>query len=467
MTPRTPRWFVLFLVGAAAAFAAESAGPTVQVGVAKADITPELPIRLAGYQARLTETTRVETPLFARALAIGSDEQKPVVVITVELIGVAEALSDAVAAALRESHGIERARLAVCAVHTHNGPALTGVLPFMYSKDLPPDEAARIDRYSDGLRTKLIAVARAALADRKPARLAWAEGKTDFAVQRRKIVDGKWTGFGMSVDGPVDHAVPLLRATDERGTVRALLVNYACHCTTLQGGDNFVHSDWAGSAATQIEQANAGAVALVAIGCGADANPNARTLAAVPQHGGKIAGEVARLLRGPMRPLGPVSAATYRRIELPLDHAVTREELQQRLAAPDAKQPVTYAAAKHLAELDAGRPLPRAIPYPVQTWAFGRDLAMVFLGGEVVADYALRLKRELDGARLWVNAYANAVPSYIASRRMLPEGGYEVDGSMDYYGWATRLAPTTEDRIITTVHEMVPAAFRRREKSSP
>lgn len=30
---------------------------------------------------------------------------------------------------------------------------------------------------------------------------------------------------------------------------------------------------------------------------------------------------------------------------------------------------------------------------------------MVFLPGEVVVDYALRLKRELDRNRLWVNAY--------------------------------------------------------------
>ena len=33
--------------------------------------------------------------------------------------------------------------------------------------------------------------------------------------------------------------------------VRAVLVNYACHCTVLKGGENFVHPDWAGDAATR------------------------------------------------------------------------------------------------------------------------------------------------------------------------------------------------------------------------
>ena len=85
---------------------------------------------------------------------------------------------------------------------------------------------------------------------------------------------------------------------------------------------------------------------------------------------------------------------------------------------------------------------------------------MVFLAGEVVSEYSLRLKRELDGARLWVNAYANSMPCYIPSRRMFSEGGYEVDSSMDYYAWPTRLALGTEDRIVQTVHQMVPARFR-------
>ena len=107
--------------------------------------------------------------------------------------------------------------------------------------------------------------------------------------------------------------------------------------------------------------------------------------------------------------------------------------------------------------------MPREIPYTVQVWNFGDELAMVFLAGEVVAEYALRLKRELDGARLWVNAYSNSLPCYIPSKRMFPEGGYEVDTSMDYYAWPTRLAIGTEDQIIRTVQDMVPRAFHTRK----
>ncbi len=434
-----------------------AAETTVAVGGAKVDITPELPIRLAGYQSRLAEATRVEAPLSARALAIGSDADGKVVLVTAEVIAVSETMSDAVAAAVRAKHpGLTRERIAVCATHQHTGPAIAGTIPFMFSRDLPAEENARIERYAAKLQEKLIEVALAALADRRPARLAWAQGTAEFAVNRRLLVDGKHTGYKATPGGPVDHALPVLRAVDAQGAVRAVLVNYACHCTTLKGGDNYVHPDWAGEAAKRIEGRHAGAVALVAIGCGADADPQPRGLPAVATNGGAVADAVARVMAGEMRALGRVTHAAFRRIELPLGRVVPRAELEGRLTG---KSNVAYAAAQFLRQLDAGKPLPSVVPYPVQAWAFDGDFAMVFLGGEVVADYALRLKRELGVSRLWVNAYANHVPCYIPSRQVLKEGGYEAEAAMDYYGWPTRLAEDTEDRIMRTVHDLLPANF--------
>ena len=84
---------------------------------------------------------------------------------------------------------------------------------------------------------------------------------------------------------------------------------------------------------------------------------------------------------------------------------------------------------------------------------------MVFLPGEVVVDYSLRLKREFDAARLWVNAYANDVPCSIPSERILCEGGYEGGGAMIYYDRPTRLAPGVEERIVSTVRRLLPRNY--------
>jgi hypothetical protein len=80
---------------------------------------------------------------------------------------------------------------------------------------------------------------------------------------------------------------------------------------------------------------------------------------------------------------------------------------------------------------------------------------MVFLPGEVVVDFQLRLKRECDAARMWVNAYSNDVPCYIPSRRVLEEGGYEGATAMVYYDRPTKFAEDVEERIIRAVRELM------------
>ncbi|MEE2936778.1 MAG: hypothetical protein VYA84_12375, partial [Planctomycetota bacterium] len=89
-------------------------------------------------------------------------------------------------------------------------------------------------------------------------------------------------------------------------------------------------------------------------------------------------------------------------------------------------------------------------PYPIEVWKLGADLRWVMLGGEVVVDYALRLKSELEG-HVWVAGYSNDVMAYIPSRRVLREGGYEGASSMVYYGLPTLWAPTIENAIVEEV----------------
>jgi hypothetical protein len=85
---------------------------------------------------------------------------------------------------------------------------------------------------------------------------------------------------------------------------------------------------------------------------------------------------------------------------------------------------------------------------------FGKDLTLVGLGGEVVVDYAYRLRRELPDERLWVAAYCNDVFAYVPSQRILVEGGYEADFNWIYYGLPTRFAPAVEDTLVKKVLDL-------------
>ncbi len=429
---------------------AASAPTTLSVGVGEIDITPDQPIRLTGYGNRAEHTGEVRQRLSARAIAFG-DGRGTALLITVDLIGVPRTVTDDLAQRLPDT-GVTRASLAVSATHTHTGPSLSGVLPYIFNVPVTPAQQGVIDSYTVSLSRRLEQLGRAALADRRPARVEWGQGRAGFAANRRVLKDGQWTGFGVTPDGAVDHDVPVLAVRDPNGTLRAVLAGYACHATTFEGRDNFVHGDWPGATSELVRKRHPGAVALITIGTGADANPRPRGggHADVEQHAVTIADEVDRVLATAMRPIRSVPQSTLRYVDLPLAPLPTRAEWESRAKRDD---PAGFQARDVLRRLDRGERLATTVPYPIQTWAFGPDLAMVFLGGEVVADYGLRLKRELDAGRLWVNGYSNDVAFYVASKRMIAEGGYEVDRSMVFYGQLAPLGEGTEDLIIGTVRE--------------
>lgn len=416
-----------------------------QAGAAAVDITPDYPVRLSGYGSRRNENQGVAQHIFAKALAIGSDEEGPAVLVTVDNVGVPGTMREEVLRRLAAKTKLRDERFAIASSHTHCAPMLAGVLPNLFGMDIPAEHVPAIERYTRELTDKIEQVVVAALAKREPVQLAWGIGRVSFAANRR----------GLPIK-PVDHDLPVLRVVGADGKVRAILTNYACHCTTI--GIESIHGDWAGCAQEALQREFPGAIALTAIGCGADQNPNPRrTMELVAQYGEALGAEAKRLVNEKLTPVNGSLDCRTKRIELAYDTLPTREEWQALAASKTAA--IAYHAKKNLARLDRGEKIPAHLPYLVQTWNFGRDLTMVFLPGEVTVDYSLRLKREFDRSRLWVNGYSNDVPCYIPSRRVLEEGGYEGGGAMIYYDRPTKFAPDVEERIVGAVHSLVPKEF--------
>jgi putative membrane-bound dehydrogenase-like protein len=433
---------------AASQLRAATVGALIPAGVARIDISPTNAVRLMGYAARadIAAPTNVLQRLHARALAIG-EGSNAVVIVTIDNCILPGALTSEIRARVAARTGMGTNQIALAVTHTHSAPCLTGAAPNIFARDISPPDQAEIDTYTRYFAGKVEESILTALNSRQPAQLAWGQGRVGFARNRR------------TPGGPVDHSLPLLRISGPDGRLRGILVNYACHCTTLSGDFNASHGDWAGVAALDLEASFPGATALVAIGCGADSNPDPRgTVALVEQHGRSLANEARRLIELPLTPLANAPVARLETIELPFQPHFSRGQWESRARTAGI---VGHHARRWLARIDAGNPPATTLPYPVQSFAFGDQLAMVFLGGEVVVDYSLRLKTELDSARLWINGYANDVPCYIPSRRILREGGYEAESSLWYYDRPQQLDPAIEDRIIESVRGQLEPIFRR------
>ncbi len=420
-----------------------------KAGFGRMNITPRESIWMSGYAARTHPSEGVLHDLWAKALAIEDSKGGRVVIMTTDLIGLPRAVSDVVAARVQKEHGLERSRLLLNSSHTHTGPVIRPNLIVMY--DLKPDQERAVNDYTQELTDKLVAVIGAALGDLKPARIEYGRGSAEFAMNRRQF-NPKGVSIGTNPQGPTDHTVPVLKVTAPDGTLRGVLFGYACHNTTLTAEFYKLSGAYAGFAQIELEKAHPGATAMFLMLCGADQNPNPRsTLDLAAKHGSEMAAAVDKVLAGGMQRLNPPIRTAFRTMELGFA-SHTRESFEQQL---NDKNPARVRRAQAmLRAYDERRPI-RTTPYPVQAIRFNKDLTLIALGGEVVVDYDLRVKKEYGDKEIIVAGYSNDVMCYIPSLRVLKEGGYEANDSMVYYGQPGPFNEQVEETIFGGIHDVM------------
>jgi neutral ceramidase len=428
---------------------ATSTAADFRAGVARIDITPAGPIRLAGYANRTHASEGVITPLYAKALVIEDSKKHRIVIVTTDLIGLPRAITDVVSARLQKAHGLERSELVFNSSHTHTGPMIRGNLSTMAEFDSKENEI--IADYSKKLTDDLVSVVEGALKDLAPASVSYGVGEAGFAINRREQT-ASGVKIGLNPNGPGDHSVPVLRVTGADGKLRAILFAYACHNTTLTTQFYGISGDYAGFAQKAIEDAHPGVTALFFQLCAGDQNPNPRsTLALAEGHGKELADSVEKVLSGSMeRVRGPIRTALQVNDVALVPHS--RDQFEKLKNDPNVSKRLN--AQLMLRAYDGGHPV-RSVPYPVQAIRFGKDLAILALGGEVVVDYDLRAKREFPKTKLIVAGYSNDVMCYIPSKRVLQEGGYEPVDSMLYYGQPGPFTPDVEETIFTSIHQVM------------
>lgn len=447
--------FALLAVGvawtAAAGPASAQAVDAWKVGVARATVTPEQSMWMAGYASRKKPSEGVVQDLHAKAFAVEDSRGRRVVIVTVDLIGVPRELRTWMEREVQAKYQLPRESLLINASHTHCGPELRMQ---RVPVDGPPEEVEERMRralgYMESLQKKLIGLVGDALADLRPAKLDFLQARCGFAMNRRRPTENGVTNSPHAT-GPVDHQVPVLRATEPDGKLRALLFGYACHNTTL--GFNFFCADYAGYAQEFLESTYPGVTAAFFMGCGADQNPYPRgQVERARQHGRALATAVEAALETVPRPVRGELKLAYDEIPLAFAPAPSREELEVRVKT--GRQPEAGHAERLLRQLETDGKIRDAYEYPVQVVKFGEDWTVVALAGETVVDFSLRIKRELADQNVWVAGYSNDVFGYVPSRRVLEEGGYEAGGAMLWGSLPGPFAPDVEERIVGRVLEM-------------
>lgn len=419
------------------------------VGLAEVKVTPPRGTDLAGYSAWQRLSTGVHDDLHVRGLVAASG-QTAVALLSVPVCGLDAATTQAIRRAGSLATGIPEQHILVHATHTHSAPYVKG-------------------DYNIFLQNQCGRCLRDAWKRRLPAKIGIGLVEVGECGRNRRYLD--YGGL------PVDPAVGVIKVTDLKGRLRAVIFNYACHGTCLDARNTLVTEDWPFFAIKAIKrQTRSNVMGMYLGGAAGDINPGysaglsavaaeipIRTWAEARRIGENVGtAAVASLARIHTRPIRILRTRTAF-VDLPLrtTYPVTLREAKQRLR--QAKQALAkIQAASHpvrtcvdrakvnvffaelvyqgAQEFYAGNG-PRSVRAELQTMVFN-DAVITTFPGEVFVNAGLAVKRRSPCAKTLVVGLANTFEAegYLPTRESFAEGDYEV--------FETRYGEAAADKLV-------------------
>jgi len=417
-----------------------------KTGTDKINITPKSSLWMAGYGHRDHTAEGKYGELWVKVLALEDAKGYQTVIVTSDLLGLPKNLSDEIRNSAIKKFGLQKSQIVLNSSHTHSAPVLGKSLFDIYPMN--SQQRDEVEKYTDNLQEEIVKSIGKALSKMKPSKIYSNNGTARFQVNRRNNKESE-VHLSTDLNGPMDHAVPVIKVMDENDQITTVLFGYACHPTVLSGYQ--WSGDYPGYAQEIVEKNYPGAMAMFFQGAGGDQNPlPRRTLPLAKQYGTVLAATVERVLSEDMKPLDAALGTAYTEIDLSLEAAPSKTELNKIINEQSGY--MKRWAERMLGEIEAGNPLPSSYPFPLQIIKIGNQ-PIFTMGGEVTIGYANRLK-EKYGPDIFVMTYTNDVMSYIPTEVILKEGGYEGHTAQMVYGLPSKWKSGLEEQILSAFDEL-------------
>jgi hypothetical protein len=399
----------------------------LRAGASRTDITPEKPIKMAGYASRAQLSEGVHDPLLARVVVFENDGKRLVLVST-DLIGFYGGTADHFRKIILEKFDLEPGELFLSSVHTHAGPSLTIDTEKGHPNNL---------EYTKKLEGTLVTLIDEAIDDLGPVRLGTGVGYSPVGINRRELrFDSSGNSqikLGRNPYGPTDKEVLVTRLARPDGEVFAALFDYATHATCL-GGKNLIVSGDVMGLAGQFAENILGADVIVAGFAGASGNidPWFRVLPSINIEPGWIPEPV---LLGTL--LGEEIVHVCRDIDEVSDDgrigtAFVTLELPGKPRSAD--------------RIEKDHP-PTELNITVARIG---EIGFVGLGAEVLTEIGMAIKEASPCKHTFVITHCNGAASYIAPEHLHIEGGYEIRSSP----FAPQAAEIAVKQAVKMLHEI-------------
>ena len=223
----------------------------IRWGSARADITPPVGIyhRLWGA-ANHDRASGIHKPLLGDIVAIGpvGDTAPRLLRAHLDLVYLPLDQHNLLKSALSQASGVSIEHTMISYSHTHSSGWFG---PDRY--ELPGGEL--IPAYLAEMRAHLQRAAQEAVANAQETHITYATGRCNMAANRdyRDVENGHHV-CGLNPDVPADDTVLVARVTDLSGGLVAVVVNYACHATSLSYENSLISPDFAGAMREEVSR---------------------------------------------------------------------------------------------------------------------------------------------------------------------------------------------------------------------
>jgi len=376
------------------------------VGAAKIEITPEKPVKMAGYAARTGLSEGIHDPLSARVVIFENGGERLILVST-DLLGFYGGTAEHLRKVILNEFKLEPSELFLSAIHTHAGPSLT-----IDKKKGHPNNL----KYTESLKTRLIEVIRRAFDNINEVRTGIGVGYSPVGANRRELrisnAGESSIQLGRNPYGPTDKEVLVMKVAKPDGTVVAALFDYATHATCLGGRNLNISGDVLGLAEQFVERIlGKGAIAPAFAGASGNIDPWFRVLPSFNTEPGWIPEPV---LLGTM--LGEEVVHVFR-------------DINKVSAGGEIKTSFTTLKlpGKPRGEVDVKKDYP-STALNITAARVG-DTAFVGIGCEVLTEIGRAVKDASPYRHTFVITHCNGAAGYLAPEHLYIEGGYEVRSS--------------------------------------
>ncbi len=238
-------------------------------GVSRKDITPPVGIYARNWGAAThDEAEGIHRPMTLTCITFRQEsDAPPLVLIGADLGWWKNAAHErTLREAILEALSLPASNLMFCLSHTHAGPGIC-------LDDEHKPGGHLIKPYFERLIQTSVEAIREALRASRPAILTWKYGECNLAVNRDfPDPDGDRILTGYHPGTPADNTLLVGRITDDTGRITGMLVNYACHPTTLAWQNKLISPDYIG-AMREITEERTGAPCLFLQGASGEVSP--------------------------------------------------------------------------------------------------------------------------------------------------------------------------------------------------